>query len=66
MEELKAVVSERFNLSEGPFFRRLHNTLQELEVHRQAYQGGIFVGNHVHKLLKVIEYTYYNIYIERV
>ncbi len=39
--------------------------LQKLNVERQAYQGGTFVGNHVHKLLQVhMRYAlYYTIYI---
>ena len=31
----------------------LEKCLQTLNVKRQAFQGGTFVGNHMHKLLKV-------------
>ena len=40
-------------LKDGPFYMSLERTLQELNVKRQAYHGGTFIGNHVHKLLKV-------------
>ena len=53
IEELKGVVSKKFSLKEGPYILGLESALQEMDVHRQAYQGGTFVGNHVHKLLKV-------------
>ena len=39
--------------SDGPFYSTLESSLQELDVRRQAYQGGTFVGNHIHKLIKV-------------
>ena len=39
--------------SQGSFFSSLEKILQTLNVKRQAYQGGTFVGNHVHKLLQV-------------
>ena len=48
-----------FNEKEGPFVRRLDSALQEIEVQRQQYFGGAFVGNHVPKALKV-EYTLMN------
>ena len=56
-------MAKKFNLKEGPFFLGLEAALQEMDVHRQAYQGGTFVGNHVHKLIKV---TYIYIYIHLV
>ena len=40
-------------IKEGDFFRSLEASLQHLNVKRQAYHGGTFIGNHVHKLLKV-------------
>ena len=40
-------------LKDGPFYSSLERTLQKLNVKRQAYHGGTFIGNHVHKLLKV-------------
>ena len=35
---------------DGPFLQSLEKSLQQLHVQRQAYHGGTFVGNHVHKL----------------
>lgn len=40
--------------SEGPCVKKLDETLNKLNVQRQAYHGKSFVGNHVHKMLKVI------------
>ena len=40
-------------MKDGPFIAGLEDALKNLNVQRQAYQGGTFVGNHVHKLLKV-------------
>ena len=44
-------------MKDGPFFKGLEKCLQDLSVQRQAYQGGTFVGNHVHKLLKVNKHS---------
>ncbi|XP_072177060.1 uncharacterized protein [Diadema setosum] len=38
----------------GPVSSALEDVLQKLHVARQAYHGPAFVGNHVHKCLKVI------------
>ena len=55
IKEVKAVVSKKFSLKEGPFILGLESALQELDVHRQAYHGA------VHKLLKVTHvYKMYN------
>lgn len=53
MKELDKTVKKKFNRKEGPFIKQLERTLQSMHVQRQAYQGGTFVGNHVHKVLKV-------------
>lgn len=53
IEELELVVREKFNTKEDPFIKGLDKLLQRLNVQKQAYQGGTFVGYHVHKLLKV-------------
>ena len=37
----------------GPVTSLLDDILQTIEVHRQAYHRRSFVGNHVHKCLKV-------------
>ncbi len=38
---------------EGPFVKYLDRALGSFNVHRQAYYSGTFVGNHVHRTLKV-------------
>lgn len=53
MADLELTVKEKFDINDGPFYSSLETSLQELNVKRQAYQGGTFVGNHVHKLLNV-------------
>ena len=57
IDDLERVVKSKFDMKEGPFIKGLEKTLQDLHVHRQAYQGGTFGGNHLHKLLKVIMYS---------
>ena len=42
-----------FNINEGPFCLALDKALGSFNVHRQAYYGGIFNGNHAHKCHKV-------------
>ena len=37
--------------------QELDSTLKQIGVERRAYFGGTFVGNHVHKCLKVINLT---------
>jgi len=48
-------VCQKFNRKDGSFYQALDESLNAMNVHRQAYQGGTFVGNHVHRILK--EYT---------
>ena len=56
------LLREKYKPKDGPFFACLEAALQHLNVERQAYQGGTFVGNHVHKLLKVkIIYSSYRL-----
>ena len=43
-----------FHKGEGPFVRCLDDALASFNVERQAYYSGTFVGNHVHRTLKVI------------
>ncbi len=43
-------IEEKFNIKDGPLYSTLESSLQEFNVKRQAYQGGTFVGDHVHKL----------------
>ena len=53
IRNLEDTLKMKFDISDGPFFSTLERSLQQLNVKRQAYQGGTFVGNHVHKLLNV-------------
>lgn len=41
------------SINDGPFFATMEESLKACKVKRQAYQGVTFVGNHIHKLLKV-------------
>lgn len=52
MSKLESTLSKA-DLKGGPFHSTLEESLQEMKVKRQAYHGATFVGNHVHKLLKV-------------
>ena len=54
---INQVLGEKFQQKDGPFFRSLDSALAKLHVERQAYHGGTFVGNHVHKLVKVNYYS---------
>ena len=45
------MLGEKFRHKDGPFFQSLDRALAQLHVERQAYHGGTFVGNHVHKLV---------------
>ncbi|KAL5491856.1 hypothetical protein EMCRGX_G017221 [Ephydatia muelleri] len=48
-----ATVRRGYSEKEGPFVKTLDNALQSFGVQRQQYFGGAFIGNHVHKALKV-------------
>ncbi|KAL5468892.1 hypothetical protein EMCRGX_G030038 [Ephydatia muelleri] len=45
-------VEKGFKKHEGPFVQGLDTALQSFKVKRQQYFGGVFVGNHIHKVLK--------------
>lgn len=47
-----------FAKEDGPFIRSLDKALSEFNVERQAYYSGTFVGNHVHRALKVKGHMY--------
>ena len=47
---------QSFHVQEGPFVRSLDKALATFHVERQAYHGGSFIGNHVHRCLKVKNY----------
>ena len=49
---IKQQCTDGFDLDDGPFCRVLDETLGKLKVHREAYYGGTFTGNHAHKCLK--------------
>lgn len=51
------MLQKGFHKEEGPFVKALDVALASFNVHRQAYYSGTFVGNHVHRTLKV-DYTY--------
>ena len=48
-----ALVKRGYSEKEGPFVKALDTALQSFGVQRQQYFGGAFIGNHVHKALKV-------------
>ncbi len=52
-------MSQKFSRKDGPFYQALDKSLHAMNVHRQAYQGGTFVGNHVLKVLKVYSQNLY-------
>ena len=53
LEVLAATKKKGLSRKDGPFIRNLDATLATFNVHRQAYYSGTFVGNHVHRTLKV-------------
>ena len=53
MARCTALVKRGFSEKEGSFVKTLDNSLQSFGVQRQQYFGGAFIGNHVHKALKV-------------
>ena len=46
---------EGFPLEEGPFVKAFDSALKSFNVHREAYFGGTFVGNQVHRTPKVTQ-----------
>lgn len=61
--EINEKCKDIFPAEDGPFIRALDETLGTMNVHREAYYGGTFTGNHAHKCLTVCGllymYTYY-------
>ena len=53
-------VAKGFKVHDGPFVNTLQVALNSFNVQKQAYYSGTFVGNHVHRTLKVrqLPYTY--------
>lgn len=52
-QQIQSTTPEQFAAKDGPFMQALEEALQSCGVERQAYHGGSFVGNHVHKCLRV-------------
>ena len=44
---------KKLKRKDGPFVQALDDALSSFHVYRQAYYSGMFVGNHVHRTLKV-------------
>ena len=52
-QQLEESVAKGFKIYDGPFVKTLDSALASFNVYRQAYYSGTFVGNHVHRTLKV-------------
>ena len=52
-------MKDGFHKEEGPFVKALDNALSAFHVQRQAYYSGTFVGNHVHRSLKVVNILFF-------
>ena len=50
VKTLRETIQMGFNLEEGPCIKGIESCLTSFGVCRQRYYGGIFVGNHVHKI----------------
>ena len=50
------MISKGFEREEGIFVSALDKALKSFHVERQAYHGGSFIGNHIHRALKVCKY----------
>ena len=55
VQELEAAELEQHNLddSANPLLIGMDESLKKFKVKRQAWHGKTFVGNHIHKCLKV-------------
>ena len=51
--EIQSVTPPEFSHHLGPFVQKVDKVLKECGVEQQAYFGGPFIGNHVHKCCKV-------------
>ncbi|CAI7992709.1 hypothetical protein GBAR_LOCUS1082 [Geodia barretti] len=52
IDKVKSDIEEGFRMEEGPFIIGLDRALKGFNVQHEAYYGGTFVGNHVHRCLK--------------
>ena len=50
----QTVLRKGFDKDDGVFVRSLDEALTSFHVEKQAYHGGSFVGNHIHRALKVL------------
>lgn len=53
-EAIAAANIKQLPSEQNPLLIKLEETLQEIKVRRQAYYSNTFIGNHVHKCLKVL------------
>lgn len=53
LKQCQKEIKKGFEKEDGPFVKCLDTALSSFNVQRQAYYGGTFVGNHVHRCLKV-------------
>ena len=53
-EVIAATQVKQLPPDQNPLLIKLEETLQEIKVRRQAYYSNTFIGNHVHKCLKVL------------
>ena len=60
---IRNTVIKGFNIDEGPCIKSIQMCLNDIGVCHQRYYGGIFVGNHVHAMLKVYNSANSNIYL---
>ena len=55
IEDLTQRLAAGFSTVDGVFVKALDKALSSFNVERQAYYGGTFIGNHVHKCLEVLQ-----------
>ena len=53
IHQKQAVLQKGFDKEDGVFVRLLDAALASFNVERQAYHGGSFISNHIHRTLKV-------------
>ena len=58
-KKLRSQLHAKLKKAITPCCELLEQNLQQLHIQRQAYHGGSFVGNHIHKMLQVSRNTVY-------
>ena len=53
LKKHQVVLKKGFDKDDGVFVCSLDDALASFNVERQAYHGGSFIGNHIHRALKV-------------